>query len=289
MAAETAKREREDGREDAGFEEEDQRKSGDAGVSGGAHGDGDEDDDHGHEGHEDPARLDGLHAGAGDEAADGEEALRDGQLVAAGGGGGAGAHEHDVVDEVAGDGDLGADVAELRQHAPEERILPAQRLVDVAGALIDGLGGLVGHVGVGDFGDRREEEDDGEEEDKDGDAEINPLDGREGFAAWRADIFEDDVGGQHGRDDGADGLEGLGEVESHFAVFRGPARGDEGVRRGLEGGEAGADDEHGAAEAAKGAFDCRRPEHEGADAVDAQAGDEGPAVAEAADDPAGVG
>ena len=148
---------------------------------------------------------------------------------------------------------------------------------------------MVGHVGVGDFRDRCEKEDYGEEEDKGRDAEINPLDGGEGFAARRANVFEDDVGGQHGRDDGADGLEGLGEVEPHFAVFGGPAGGDERVGGGFERGEAGADDEHGAAEAAKGTFDCRRPEHKGADAVDAEAGDEGPAVAEAADDPAGVG
>ena len=125
MATEAAQREREDGWEDAGFEEENQRKSGDAGVAGRAHSDGDEDDDHAHKHHEDPAGFDNLHAGAGDEAADGEQALRDGKLVATRGGGRAGPHEHDVVDEVAGDGDLGADVAELRQHPPEERVLPA--------------------------------------------------------------------------------------------------------------------------------------------------------------------
>lgn len=131
MAAETAQGEREDGREDAGFEEKDEGQGGDAGVADGAHGHGDEDDDERHKDHQDPAGLDHLHAGAGDEAANGEKALCDGELIAAGGRTGAGAHQHDVVDKIAGNGDLRADVAELSDHAPEESVLAAKRLVDV--------------------------------------------------------------------------------------------------------------------------------------------------------------
>lgn len=56
------------------------------------------------------------------------------------------------MDEEACDCDLGANVAELRGHAPEERVLAAEGLVDVAGRGL-GLFGLGGDVGVCNFGD----------------------------------------------------------------------------------------------------------------------------------------
>ena len=133
VSPEAAEREGEDGGEDAGFEEEDEAQTRDAGVAFGAHGGADEDDDHGHEEQEDPAGFHDFHARARDEAADGEETLRDGQLVGPRCRSGPGADVHDVVDEIACDGDLGADVAELSCDAPEQRILLAERLVDVAG------------------------------------------------------------------------------------------------------------------------------------------------------------
>lgn len=43
------------------------------------------------------------------------------------------------------------------------------------------------------------------------------------------------------------------------------------IRRRLERGEAGADDKHAAAEAAKRALDARRPEQEAADGEDGEA------------------
>ncbi len=84
-------------------------------------------------------------------------------------------------------------------------------------------------------------------------------------------------------------MEGLSEIETHFTVFGGTAGGDEGVGGGLEGRETRTDNKHRATEATEGAFDGRGPEHQSANAVDAETGDEGPAVAKAADDPAGVG
>ncbi len=84
-------------------------------------------------------------------------------------------------------------------------------------------------------------------------------------------------------------MEGLSEIETHFTVFGGTAGGDEGVGGGLEGRETRTDNKHRATEATEGAFDGRGPEHQSTNAVDAEAGDEGPAVAKAADDPAGVG
>ena len=65
--------------------------------------------------------------------------------------------------------------------------------------------------------------------------------------------------------------------------------GDEGVCGCFERAEARAHDEHGAHETAKGALDARGPEHEGADAIDDEAGHEGDSVAVFADNPPCVG
>ena len=102
-------------------------------------------------------------------------------------------------------------------------------------------------------------------------------------------LVEEDARGEERGNDGADGLDGLGELEAEFRQSRGPADGDVRVRGRLERGEAGADDEEGAAEAAKGLIDGARPEHECADAINAQADDKGPPVTEATDDPARPG
>ena len=80
-------------------------------------------------------------------------------------------------------------------------------------------------------------------------------------------------------------MEGLGEFETEFREPRWTARGNKGVGRGFESREAGADDEQGAAEAAKGAVHSTRPEHQSAHPVDAESGDEGPAIAELAYNP----
>lgn len=285
VATEAAQGEGEDGREDAGFEEQDDGEAGDAAVARDAHGGGDEDDDHGHEDHEHPPRFHDLHRDAGDESTDGKQTLCDGELVGAGGGRRARSDFDDVVDEVAGNGDLCADVAELRRHTPEEGVLFPERLVGVVGSGCDGLFALVGHIGVGDFRDGCEEKDDGEEEHEGGNPKIHPLDGLQRLAAWGSDVFEKDIGCEDGGDDGADGLESLRQVKTHLRIPRGTTGGDERIGRRLQGGETGADDEHGAAEASEATLDARRPEHQGPDAVDAQTGDERPSVTETTDDP----
>ena len=175
---------------------------------------------------------------------------------------------------------MGAHVAELSGYAEEELVLFPQRLVDVAGQT-GALFRLQRHVRVCDFGDAGEEEDEREEEDEGRDAEVGPLHGCEGVWVRR---FEEHAGREQGRHDGADGLEGLREFEAEFGVARGTAGRDEGVRGRFERREARADDEQGPAEAAEGALQRRRPEHEGSDPVDAQACDEGPSVAEFADE-----
>ena len=78
--------------------------------------------------------------------------MRYGEEVGALRGAQAGLDFGDVVDEEACDGDLGADVAELGGDAPEEGVLVAEGLVDVAGGGL-GLFGLGGDVCVCDLGD----------------------------------------------------------------------------------------------------------------------------------------
>ena len=78
--------------------------------------------------------------------------MRYGEEVGALRGAQAGLDFGDVVDEEACDGDLGADVAELGRDAPEEGVLVAEGLVDVAGGGF-GFFGLGGDVCVWDFGD----------------------------------------------------------------------------------------------------------------------------------------
>ena len=102
-------------------------------------------------------------------------------------------------------------------------------------------------------------------------------------------VLEENAGREEGCHDGADSLERLRELETELRQAWGTASSDERVGRGLEGGQSGADDEKRAAEAGEGAVDGRGPEHEGTDAVDAETSDEGPSVAELADDPARVG
>jgi hypothetical protein len=104
----------------------------------------------------------------------------------------------EVVDEEGRHADLGADVRELRCDTPEERVLLAQRLVDVARG-DGGHLGLVGHVRVRDFGDGREVENHCEDGDEAGNAEVDPLHGLKRLSI-SADVLEDDLGGEYGSD-----------------------------------------------------------------------------------------
>ena len=152
VAPEAAQTEGEDGGENAGLEEEDHAQHGDGGVAGGGDTGCDEDDTAGEEAQQDEARLDPLHHQTSYKAADCEQGLGDGEEVGALRSAEAGLDLRDVVDEEARDGDLGANVAELGGDAPEERVLVAEGLVDVAGGGL-GLFGLGGDVCVCDFGD----------------------------------------------------------------------------------------------------------------------------------------
>ena len=284
MTSQTTNGQGKDGGENGGFEEENDGEHGDASFTVDAHGRGDEDHNHGHEEHENPAGLHDHHGSGCGESSNGEETLADG--IAIRGISVAEVRALDCIfDELRSNADLGANVTELSRHAKEEFVLLTHGLVDVsgqAGALL----GLERHIGVGDFGNGGEEEDDGEQEDESGDAKVGPLDVGEVFGLG---VFEEDARSEEGCHDGANGLERLGKLETEFRQSGRTTGGDERIGRGFEGGETGADDEEGAAEAAEGSIDGRRPEHQGSDTVDTEAGDEGPSVAESADNPAGVG
>lgn len=142
----------------------------------------------------------------------------------------------------------------------EEAVLLPQRLVVLPGVR---LGGLESHVGVGDLGDGGEEEDDGEEQHEDGDREVDPLDVGQGAGVVKG---EEDVGAEHGRDDGADAVEGLAQVDADLGVLGRSADGDVRVGRRLERAQAVADDEDADAEAGKAGLFDGRDGQEGAEA-----------------------
>lgn len=214
VAAEAAHAEGDDGREADGLEEERHVQHRHAGPAALRDGRADEDDAQRQEGQEHPPRAHVPHHEDADEPARGEPALRARQQLRPERVVGQRLRVAHVVDEVRGDGDLRARVAELREGGVEEPVLLPERLVVGVGVR---LGRLEGHVGVGDLGDDGQEEDDGEDEDEDGDGQVHPL-----HVAQRLGVVEgeEDVRAQHGRHDGADAVEGLRDVDTDFRVSR---------------------------------------------------------------------
>jgi len=113
---------------------------------------------------------------------------------------------------------LGPHIAKLAHDAQKQIILfPKWSGIEIRDFVLHEA-----HVGVGDFGHGGEEEEDGEEDDEAGDAEVDPLDGAEGGGGI-ADILEEDVGGKERGGEGADALDSLAEVEADFGVAGGTA------------------------------------------------------------------
>lgn len=156
VAPEPTQTEREDRGEDAGLKEQHHAQHGDCGVSGCGNGGGDEGNAACKEAQQDEARLDPLHHKTGHETTDGKQCLSNGKKVGAVGGSETGLDFGYIVDEEARDGDLCADVAELCGDAPEEGVLAAERLVDIASCGF-GLFRLSGDVGICDFWDAGKE------------------------------------------------------------------------------------------------------------------------------------
>lgn len=96
----------------------------------------------------------------------------------------------------------------------EQLVLFPERLI----LLIDmRLRDLEGHILVCDFRDIGEEEDAREQEDKYTDGEVDPLHALQGGYIVFC-LGEENIRAQHWADDCADGVEGLGEVDSDFGV-----------------------------------------------------------------------
>ena len=283
VAAQTTDGERKDGGEDGGFEEEHNGEHGDTGLALGTHCGRDENHDHSHEEHEDPAGLHEHHGAGRGESTDCEQTLANRITIGCSRVADA-CTLHGVFDKLGSNTDLSADIAELGGDTEEELVLLAHGLVNVPGETRT-LFGLESHVGIGDLGNRRKEEDHGQEKDKGGDAKVRPLNVGKIF---RVSVSEEDSRRQKGRHDRADGLEGLGELQTELGQSWGTTCGDEGIGRSLESRKTGADDEKRAAKAAKRSIDGGRPKHEGTNTVDAESGDERPSVTKFADNPARV-
>lgn len=207
MATEPTQRQREDGRKHARLTKQHHTQHRDRRIARRRNRSCNEDHTSGQETEQDEARLHPLHHQRGDEAAHSEQRLRDSKKVGTVGSGETGLDFGNVVDEEACDCDLGADVAKLRCNAPEERVLMAERLVDVTGRGLC-LFRLSGDVGVCDFGDagrrsvryrwietadsRSKEEDNGKSEHEAGDAEIHPLHTLQRVVV---DVFKENEGG----------------------------------------------------------------------------------------------
>jgi hypothetical protein len=170
----------------------------------GTNGGSDEDHDHGLEDHEHNTRLSAkVHEPSSGKTSNGEETLSNGVEV--------GSLDVricsveiwacllEVVDEVSRNTDLRTDIGELGKCTPEQSVLLAEWLVNVSSSSGGHLS-LVGHVGVCNFGNGGEEEDDGEDGDESSDTEIYPLHGFERFAIF-SNVLEDDLSSEDGSND----------------------------------------------------------------------------------------
>jgi hypothetical protein len=161
----------------------------------------------------------------------------------------------------------------------EKTVLFAEWLVVLAGMR---LCRLEGHIRVGHLGYVAEIEDAGQQEDEARDGQVHPLHVLQGAVVVEG---EEDVRPQHGRDDGADAVEGLRDVDAHLGELWRAADGDVRVRRRLEAAEPVPYDEDARAEPAEGFGLDGRDGEEGADSVEAQTPDEDGPVAKVAQDP----
>lgn len=282
MPTEPAHTKRHDGGEADGLEEEGDVKHGHARVFSLGDGRGDEDDACSEEEKEDLARADEVHDGCADEAANGECPLSTSQELSSQGGIGVLAGFRHVVDEVTGNGNLRARVAELGKRGVEEAVLFPEWLVGIASM---GFSSLVLHVCVGDLGQFDEEEDDGKDVDKDGDGQVHPLHVLEGEVIVET---EEDVRSEHGGYNGTNTVESLGKVDADFRVLGRAAYSDVRVGGRLERAQTVADDEDANTEAGEGLGLDARDREKGAEAIEEETPDKDGTVAEAAKNVGGM-
>lgn len=281
MSAQTTDGQGKDSRENARFEEQHQCEEGETGFTPDTDCQSQEEQDTDHEDKEDQSGLDEHESTSSGESTDSEQRLTNGvsvrscSLAEVGG-------FLCISNELGSNTDLSTDVAELTSDTEEELVLLAKWLLLVT-SQIGALLSLKSHVGICDFWDWREEEDDGKEGDEASNTDVCPLD-----LAEILGVLEEHSGGEQRSDDGANSLERLRQLKTELGESGRTASGDEWVGGGLEGGETASDDEEGATEATEGLIDGGRPEHESTDGVDEETKDEGPSVAELSYEPTGV-
>ena len=165
--------------------------------------------------------------------------------------------------------------------------------VEFAGA--DVLGEA--HAGKLDHRDGNRQQNEGEGDASVGDADGGGLLGAVGLEGgggegvkflWRErGGAEDDGGAEEGGDGGAEGVEGLREIEAGGGGALRAEVGDVGVGGDLERGDAGGEDDEGAEEERKGGDGGGRDEEQGAHGHDKESRDHGALVADPFDDLAG--
>ena len=202
VTTKAAKCQGENGREDAGFEEEDERQHGNTTLAIDVDRADSEDHDHCREQKEHPSRLDEHEEAGCSKPADGEEALANSVAV----GGVRWSNVRTllaVLDELRRDCNLRADVTELCCDAEEELVLLSEWDVFVT-CQIRALLSLERHVCICDFWNWGEEEDDGKQEDESCNTDVRPLDFGE---IVDVGVREEDSGCEERGDDGADSLD----------------------------------------------------------------------------------
>lgn len=188
--------------------------------------------------HQDKSWLNIHHQTGGGESPNGEKTLSDGVPVASLSLGESCAFLC-VTDEVGSDADLCTNITELGGDSEEQLVLLGQRLLFVA-SQTSRLLGLKLHVGVGNLWQRREEEDDSQQEHESGDSEVGPLHLGQ---IVRGGVGEEDTTGEQRCDDGTDGLERLGELQTKLGQSGGTAGGNEWICARLKSRKTRADDE----------------------------------------------
>jgi hypothetical protein len=181
------------------------------------------------------------------------------------------------LDEAYSYGHLGADIAKLRPHSEKQVVLLPER----ARIRFPNFVLLNSHIGICNFGHRSQKEQNNEQAHKACHAEIDPLNVLY-LLLIRSNVgVEEDSGGQERRDESANALNGLRQIQADLGVLGRAANGKERVGSGLEGCQSRANDEHAPAKATEGLLQSRRPEKQASHCQSGEPRHEGDAEAEA--------
>jgi len=181
------------------------------------------------------------------------------------------------IDEGAADGNLSPDVHKNGDHAQH-----CMRVFESARA--------VRHLpGIAEIGQMNEPEDEGQQEKDPGEEEIGGFDGIGPMGVRLIEKFEDQIAADDRTDGGAQGVEGLAEIEAAGGSALGPQDCDVRIGRDLEHGKSQSDDEKRDQEESIGDHHCGGIKEGASDSRGDQADDHSILVADAVDRIAGDG